>query len=731
MKSIKLRHIFIVSLILLTVFAAVSCSGLTLQSQNQSENAVIKIVFDNAARTISPELTLDQLTNFKLTGKKSGDVTVVTLGNASGYATSTALTGVTITLPDGASGCSWDLTLTAECSAGGVNKTYSSTVTKTIKAGQNAVKFTYVFESDYSEGTGSFSVTLDWTENTESDGKLNNASAVLQKMDDTIVKNFTALTINNRTVTVSDTNIPAGTYRLKISLNKNDAQVACWQEVVKVAGGFSSNATRTIRDFLDSYTITYHLNNSGDTVTNLCPTTATVASDLLENGAPERQGYTFINWYTDSDFKHPFDIKTLCANTDLYARWLDENNPHLATKETIADRIENAESTSASNPFEIQVFGPFSDADFTATANALYERNEENNIYIALDFSEVQTDVEDFEYFRYCERLAGISIPASVLPYDWYPYSVGWGGQYEHGVNALSFENASNLLYIYVSENNPSYSSIDGVLCNKSGTKIVAFPRGKICENGTYTTPDSITIIEAKAFYGDLSIDTIIMGSNISSLQSECFINTNLNNGGIFVSFSDNTYTWSSNSSYYFNIEEKVNKDLQSYGMNTLEQSYGKESKTFAEVIAEAQLSDATVAQGAGTTEENYNLNTSEYNTITIPTTNSRTWLSFPTVPGKTYYVYYCDKEKAEEDPCEFTNVPDNVNFCYYPRLFFYSGDGSCYIDALGYSGNAENHFTAVEKQDVENVAYVCIQEYGGWSSNNNSKVYLLIREVE
>ena len=721
MKNIKFRHI-IISFILMTVFAAVSCSGLTLQSQNQSENAVIKIVLEDTARTVSPELTLEQLTNFRLTGKKSGDDTVVTLGNAS-YATAAALTGAEITLPAGAADNSWELTLKADCNVTGVTKTYTSTVTKTIKAGQNAVKFTYVFESDYDEGTGSFSVTLDWSENTESDAKLNNASAVLQNIeDDSTVKNYSNLTINNRTVTVADTNIPAGTYRLKISLNKNEALVACWQEVVKIAGGFSSNATRTIQDFLDSYTITYHLNNAGNEVETL---SGSIATDSL---IPQREGYTFINWYTDSALKHPFDIKTLCANTDLYAKWLDESNPHMATKETIASRIAGATATDdPSSPFVIQAFGPFTDEDFSAAATALGARNNEDDVYIALDFSEVQTDIQDFEYFTWCSRLAGITIPDSVLPLDWYPSDSGWGGEYAHGIKGSSFRNASNLLYINVSENNQNFSSIDGVLCNKGGTKIVAFPRGKICTNDTYATPDSVTRIEEEAFYGRLKISTVIIGENLSELAAESFYNTS----GIIVSFSDNTHAWSGNYGVYFNIENQVKSILEYNNSYTLMYGYYKESQTFAQVLAAAQPISATVAQGAGTTEENYNLNTSEYNTITIPTTYSRTWLSFPTVPGKTYYVYYCDKEKAEEDPCEFTNVPDNVNFCYNPRLFFYSGDGSCYIDALGYNGAAQNHFTVVEKQGVENVAYLCIEEYNGRTSNNNSKVYLLIREVQ
>ena len=726
-KNFKTTHILFVLFILLGAFTVVSCSNLTEQEQMPSQKTVLKVILQDDARTVSPELLLNQLSNFKLTGQKAGDDNpVINLGNASGYATAADLAAEEFALPDDASGSYWNFTLTAEFNAGDVTQTYSCTSGITVVAGQNAVGFTFVFESEYNQGTGDFSVTFDCPENAINDGKFDSFTAVFENIDGTAVSDsinskIIKSNIVNNAFTVSGDDIPAGVYRLKISLEKNSARVAYWQEVVKIAGGFESTAAYSIQDFLDAYTITYHLNNDSNEVQTLA---VSIATDLLQ---PQRAGYTFINWYTDDACKHVFDIKTLSSNIDLYAKWFGENDMHMATKDTIASRIASATATgNPSDPFVIQAFGPFSDSDFSVTKEALEQRNGAENLYIALDFSEVQTDVEDFEYFSYCTRLAGITIPDSVLPYDWYD---DWWS-YAHGVKGSSFRDAPYLQYINASDNNPNYSSIDGVLCNKSGTKIVAFPRGKTCANNPYTTPVTIERIENEAFYGGLSINTVIIGENVHLLADECFKYTTTVNGSITVSFVDNTHAWygGSFSGYYFNIEEMVKKEMQYNGSGTLMQYFSWDSRTFAQVLAAAQPTSITVAQGAGEEEENYNLATAEYNTITITDINSDTWLSFPTVPDRTYYVYYCDQGQAQSG--QFTNIPEGVNFCREPKIFFYSGDGSCYIDALGYNGAATDNFTAVAKQGVDNVAYVCMRGFSSWSTNN-SKIYLLIREVE
>ena len=48
------------------------------------------------------------------------------------------------------------------------------------------------------------------------------------------------------------------------------------------------------------------------------------------------------------------DVSKITENTTVYARWLDYNDPHVATKENIAAKIAAVEPNEKSNPFNIK-----------------------------------------------------------------------------------------------------------------------------------------------------------------------------------------------------------------------------------------------------------------------------------------------------------------------------------------------------------------------------------------
>ena len=724
-KFFKAINIFLFLFVSTAVFTIVSCNEVTIDLPEQSGKTVLSIMVQNDDRTICPELSPSQLINFKLTGYKDGDVdendqpVIYTLGSSTGYADIQALTTAEISLPEDAVGNYWHFTLTAECNAEGVKRTYTSTVTKTIRAGANAVKFTYSFESDYDTGNGDFSVTLDWS---GVEGNVNRAFAVLEDVNETVAdKNYNNLTISNKKVTVADTNIPAGIYRLKISLNQGDAQVAYWQEIVKIAGNFSSKATRTIEGFLDAYSITFNMNNGNDEVINPCPATVSVVTDIFENGAPQRNGYTFINWYTDADFKNPFDVKKCTKDTTLYARWLSNTDPHIATKNTIAERIANVSSSDISNPFVIKVYGEFQKADFESTRDALLARNfydENDAVYIALDFSEAETDeIKEFDYFWYrdCTCLAGLTIPNTVL-YEWW-YS-GYS-EYKYGVTGQLISNLPNLCYINASADNPYYSSKDGVLYSKDGTSLVAFPQGKTCQDDMFTIPDGVKQIGKYAFCGYPKTHQIYFKKDVELINSHAFDSCR---GLTSFYFEDKSHLWNGNYGEIFNIEDYFNAKLES-GYLTLSTGYSKGDVTFEQNLAQYNVTQLAVTQGAGTDEQNHDIDTEGFNTITIPASTKRLWYSFETIPGHTYNVYFCTSDNA----AEFENVPDSDNLVSSLRLSCYHADGMLYIEGLGINGAAKPYFAAIEKQGVEDVAYICLRPSTAYVEK---KLYMLIRDV-
>jgi len=75
------------------------------------------------------------------------------------------------------------------------------------------------------------------------------------------------------------------------------------------------------------------------------------------------------------------------------------------------------------------------------------------------------------------------------------------------------FGTCGNLTAINVDPNNPAYSSIGGVLFNKSQTTLIAFPESSASYYPNYTIPNSVTKIESWAFYSCSLYDVTMFGS--------------------------------------------------------------------------------------------------------------------------------------------------------------------------------------------------------------------------
>jgi hypothetical protein len=98
-------------------------------------------------------------------------------------------------------------------------------------------------------------------------------------------------------------------------------------------------------------------------------------------------------------------------------------------------------------------------------------------------------------------------------------------------------------LAITVDPSNPAYSSLDGVLFNKSRTTLLSYPGGKA---GGYTIPDSVTNIEPAAFYYRLALTSIIMGDSVTRIGSNAFYHctslTNVTMGDGVTSIGDQAF---------------------------------------------------------------------------------------------------------------------------------------------------------------------------------------------
>ena len=106
--------------------------------------------------------------------------------------------------------------------------------------------------------------------------------------------------------------------------------------------------------------------------------------------------------------------------------------------------------------------------------------------------------------FAYCLRLTSVSIPKSVT-----------------NIGVRAFHACSDLTAIDVNENNPNYSSLDGVLFNKVKSTLIQYPGGK--QDAEYSIPGSVTTIGNDAFYYCYRLTSVTIPGGVTSIGANAF----------------------------------------------------------------------------------------------------------------------------------------------------------------------------------------------------------------
>lgn len=113
--------------------------------------------------------------------------------------------------------------------------------------------------------------------------------------------------------------------------------------------------------------------------------------------------------------------------------------------------------------------------------------------------------------FAGCYRLTGMTVSGSVT-----------------SIGIFAFSGCTSLSAITVDALNPAYSSVDGVLFNKSQTTLIQFPGGR---SGTYTIPNSVTNID-NAFRFCPYVTSLTLPNSVTSIGDwtfqECMAMTNV-----------------------------------------------------------------------------------------------------------------------------------------------------------------------------------------------------------
>ena len=110
--------------------------------------------------------------------------------------------------------------------------------------------------------------------------------------------------------------------------------------------------------------------------------------------------------------------------------------------------------------------------------------------------------------FDGCTGLTKVTLPASVTSLGSYPG--------EHWGRFNLFVNCPRLASITVDAANPAFrSDSDGILFNKEMTTLLAYPGGR---TGSYTIPDSVTIVGLQAFEGCAELTEVKIHRGVTAL---------------------------------------------------------------------------------------------------------------------------------------------------------------------------------------------------------------------
>jgi len=144
------------------------------------------------------------------------------------------------------------------------------------------------------------------------------------------------------------------------------------------------------------------------------------------------------------------------------------------------------------------------------------------NIWIGTNVTSI-----GLEAFDACGSLTSVEIPNSVTSIGvWAFQSCGRLNSVMIGTDVTNigfnaFSDCASLSAIMVAANNPAYSSVAGVLFNRSQTTLIVYPQGKA--GGRYAVPNSVTNLGDFAFGSCTSLTNVTIGSNVTSIGQGAF----------------------------------------------------------------------------------------------------------------------------------------------------------------------------------------------------------------
>lgn len=176
------------------------------------------------------------------------------------------------------------------------------------------------------------------------------------------------------------------------------------------------------------------------------------------------------------------------------------------------------------NSKDIKVPSTIDGQDVVAIANSTFENSDIKSIIIPNTVKEIHNgafkgcsnlesvtlsnsiEVIEEDCFDSCIKLKSITLPSTLKNFD-----------------ETFFDNCPMLLEININEENPNYTSVDGVVFTNDMSNLICYPEGR--KNESYTIPNEVTNISKYAIENNNNLKEIIVSSSVNNIDENAFIN--------------------------------------------------------------------------------------------------------------------------------------------------------------------------------------------------------------
>jgi len=186
--------------------------------------------------------------------------------------------------------------------------------------------------------------------------------------------------------------------------------------------------------------------------------------------------------------------------------------------------FNNLPANDRNNPYIIKYNGTLG-GDPLTTGSLGYIIRQNITKYVTIDLSGSTMTVIEANAFSGCSNLVSIIIPQGIT-------TIGGSAFAETGITSVTIPasvttigtyafSAGYLTEIIVNPLNTQYSSLNGVLYNKTQTELVCYPRGKT--SSSFTIPDTVEVISTGAFSNCSNLTNIIIGNSVREIGIGAF----------------------------------------------------------------------------------------------------------------------------------------------------------------------------------------------------------------